>query len=331
MSIPPHMHSDPQMYGGIRLYAGSSSPELANSIASYLDMPLCGRDIVTFPNDNIFVKLHASVRGQDCYVIQSTSIPVQQNLMELLIMIQTLRLDSAGRITAVVPYLCYTRSDKKDQPRVPITARLVCDMIEVAGADRYMTFDLHAGQIQGFFSIPGDVLYAFHILINPLKELVQKMHKPVLVSPDLGFAKKARNYAAKLDIPLAFIEKRRASNDPTAKALTLIGDVGGSDCIILDEEISTASTIITAVNIVKEHGARDITLVFIHPVLAPGAVEKLVSLPVKQFITTDTIPISPEKQALFGDRLKIVSVAQLLAEVILRGNQGRSVGELFNE
>ena len=148
MSLPVQTHRP--MYGDVKLYSGTSAPELANEIAGYLDLPLCDRDIVTFPNDNIFVKLHTSVRGQDCYVIQSTSIPVQRNLMELLILIQTLRLDSAARITAVIPYLCYTRSDKKDQPRVPITARLVADMIEVAGADRYMTLDLHAQQIQAF-------------------------------------------------------------------------------------------------------------------------------------------------------------------------------------
>jgi ribose-phosphate pyrophosphokinase len=319
------------MYGNIRLYAGSACPELANSIAEHLDLPLCERDIVTYPNDNIFVKLHSSVRGQDCYVIQTTSIPVHRNLMELLILIQTLRLDSAARITAVIPYLCYTRSDKKDQPRVPITARLVADMIEVAGADRYVTFDLHADQIQGFFSIPGDVLYAFHVIIPHLEEMVKKMHKPVIISPDLGFAKKARNYAARLDLPLSFIEKRRLTNAPTAKALTLIGEVKDRDCIVIDEEISTGRTIAAAVNLIKEHRARDIYVVFIHPILPPGTVDMLLDLPVKQFITTDTIPISVEDKAKFGERLKIISLAELLAEVICRGNQGRSVGELFNE
>ncbi len=331
MSIAGHTHSGPLMYGNVRLYAGSSAPDLAQDISRYLDVPLCDRDIVTYPNDNIFVKLHSSVRGQDCYVIQTTSIPVQRNLMELLIMIQTLRLDSAARITAVVPYLCYTRSDKKDQPRVPITARLVADMIEVAGADRYMTLDLHADQIQGFFSIPGDVLYAYHVLIDFMEDLKKSMKKPVMVSPDLGFAKKARNYATKLNIPLAFIEKRRLSNAPTAKALTMIGDVKDRDCILLDEEISTGNTIATAVNLMKEKGALDVHVFFIHPVLAEKAVERLVSLPVKQYVTTDTIPISAENKALFGDRLKIISVAPLLGEVICRANQGRSVGEMFNE
>jgi len=331
MSISRHLGGNPAMYGNVHLYSGTSTPDLANSIASYLNLPLCGRDILTFPNENIFVKLHASVRGQDCYVIQSTSIPVQYNLMEMLIMIQTLRLDSAARITAVVPYLCYSRSDKKDQPRVPITARLVADMIEVAGADRYMTFDLHADQIQGFFSIPGDILYAYHVLIDHMKNLVSKMEQPVMISPDLGFAKKARNYATGLDIPLAFIEKRRLSNAPTAEALTLIGDVTNRDCIILDEEISTGNTIIEAVHLAKKHGAKSITVIFIHPVLSPGAVEKLIALPVERFITTDTIPISADKKVKFGDRLKVITIAHLLGEVISRANQGRSVGQLFNE
>jgi ribose-phosphate pyrophosphokinase len=164
-----------------------------------------------------------------------------------------------------------------------------------------------------------------------MESLKQKMKDPVMVSPDLGFAKKARNYAARLDIPLAFIEKRRLSNAPTAKAVTLIGDVEDRDCILLDEEVSTGTTIMTAVNLMKEKGARDVHVFFIHPVLAENAVERLLSLPVQQYVTTDTIPISPEKKALFGDRLKIISVAPLLGEVIGRANQGRSVGEMFNE
>src|SRR5574340_1414634 len=166
MPLHNHVRHDGMKYGEVRLYAGTASPDLAQKIADYLDLPLCGRDVISFPNDNLFVKLHGSVRGQDCYVIQTTPAPVHRNLMELLIMIQTLRLDSAARITAVVPYLCYARSVKKDQPRVPITARLVADMIEVAGADRYMFLDLHAGQIQGYFSIPGDVLTTSHLRID---------------------------------------------------------------------------------------------------------------------------------------------------------------------
>src|SRR6188474_80746 len=184
---------DIKTYGEIKLYAGSGSPDLAQKIADYLDQKLSPREIIQFPNENIFIKLNSSARGQDVFIIQTTSSPVHYNLMELLIMIQTIRLDSAARITAVIPYLCYGRSDKKDQPRVPITARLVADIIEIAGADRYMTFDPHAGQIQGFFSIPGDVLTASHMITDYInKNLRQKMQEPVVVASDLGFAKKGR-------------------------------------------------------------------------------------------------------------------------------------------
>ena len=326
-----HSHPDRLSYGGVKLYAGTACPDLADSIAQYLDQALCPRDIVTFPNDNILVKLHTSVRGQDCFIIQTTSSPVHRNLMELLIMIQTLRLDSAARITAVVPYLCYARSDKKDQPRIPITARLVADLIEVAGADRYITLDLHAGQIQGFFSIPGDVLTAFYILVDYMKAMKPQMVDPVVVTADLGFAKKARNYAAGIDVPLAFIEKRRVANDSKAQALSLIGDAYGRDAIIVDDEVDTGGSMIQAVRLLKEKGARNVYIVFVHPVLSASGAERLAALPVTQFITTDTIPISPEKRAFFGDRLKVLSVAPLIGEVILRAHEGRSVGEMFNE
>ncbi len=322
---------DVGMYGDIKLYAGTSSPELAQAIATYLDKSLCGRDIISFPNDNLFVKLHSSVRGQDCYVIQTTSVPVHRNLMEMLILIQTLRLDSAARITAVVPYLCYARSDKKDQPRIPITARLVADMIEVAGADRYMTLDLHAGQIQGFFSIPGDVISAFHILVDYLVDIKKNLQNPVILTADLGFAKKARDFAANLDAPMAFIEKRRSGNDAKSKALTIIGDVKDRDIILVDDEVDTGGSMVQAVNLAKEFGARDIYMVFIHAGLNANAAERLSALPVKEFVTTDTIPIPEEKKKLFGDRLKIQSVAPLLGEVICRAHEGRSVGEMFNE
>ena len=322
---------DVGMYGEIKLYAGTSCPDLANSIAAYLDVPLCGRDIIKFPNDNLFVKLHSSIRGQDCYVIQTTSVPTHRNLMELLILMQTLKLDSAARITAVVPYLCYARSDKKDQPRVPITARLVADMIEVAGADRYITLDLHAGQIQGFFSIPGDVISAFHILVKYLQKIHSRLVSPVILTADLGFAKKARDFAARLDSPMAFIEKRRSGNDAKSQALTIIGDVNGRDVIIVDDEVDTGGSIVQAVNIAKEHGARDVYVTFIHPGLNANAAERLGAAPVKEFITTDTIPISDEKRKFLGDRLIVQSVAPLIGEVICRAHEGRSVGEMFNE
>jgi ribose-phosphate pyrophosphokinase len=319
------------MYGDVRLYSGTACPELSTRIANYLNVPLCEREVVVFPNDNLFIKLHSSVRGQDCYVIQTTSAPVHRNLMELLIMLQTLRLDSAARITAVIPYLCYARSDKKDQPRVPITARLVADMIEIAGADRYVTLDLHAGQIQGFFSIPGDVLTAFYILIDYLKSIQSTMRNPVVVTADLGFAKKARNFAVAMDLPMAFIEKRRSSNDSSAHALTLIGDANDRDVIIVDDEVDTGGSMVQAVNLVKRCGARNVYMVFVHPVLSLNAVERMAALPVTEFITTDSIPIPPEKCAQFGDRLTIISIASLLGEVIRRANEGRSVGEMFNE
>jgi ribose-phosphate pyrophosphokinase len=319
------------MYSGIQLFAGTASPELAAKIAAHLGLPLSGRDVIHFPNDNLFVKLHKSARGQDTYVIQTTSAPVHRNLMELLIMLQTLRLDSAARITAVTPYLCYARSDKKDKPRVPITARLVCDMIEIAGADRYMTLDLHAGQIQGFFSIPGDVLTAFHILTDYTQALLPNLHDPVVVAADLGFAKKGRNFAATLAAPIAFIEKRRTGKDDKPEALTLIGQVGDRDVIIVDDEVDTGGSVVQAVDLVKAHGARRVYLVFVHPILSSNAAERLGELSIAEIITTDTVPISAEKRARLGDKLKILSVAPLLGEVIRRAHEGRSVGEMFDE
>lgn len=327
-----HVHSEIKMYGEIKLYAGSGSPELAQKIADYLEQKLSPREVIQFPNENIFVKLQSSARGQDVYIIQTTSSPVHYNLMELLIMIQTLRLDSAARITAVVPYLCYGRSDKKDQPRVPITARLVADMIEIAGADRYMTFDPHAGQVQGFFSVPGDVLTASHMISNHIKNTLQgEMKDPVVVATDLGFAKKGRNYALDLDVPIAFIEKRRVGNDAKAEALTLIGDVKDRDVIIVDDEVDTGGSVAQAVNVVKKQGALDVYLAFIHPIFSRDAAQKLAALPIKQIITTDTITIPPEKMKYLEERLTILSIAPMLGEVIRRAHEGRSVGEMFNE
>jgi ribose-phosphate pyrophosphokinase len=321
-----------RVYGGIKLYAGTASPELAQKIADYLGEALCGREIVEFPNENLFVKLHSSVRGQDVYVIQHTASPVHRNLMELLILLQTLRLDSAARITAVVPYLCYGRSDKKDQPRVPITSRLVADMIQIAGADRYMTLDPHAYQIQGFFSVPGDVLNASAILVDYVKENLRPFLKdPVVVTVDLGYAKKGRNFAAKIDAPIAFIEKRRATNDAKAQALTVIGDVKDRDVVLVDDEIDTGGSIVQAVNLVKDNGARRAYVAFVHPIFSANAVERLAALPVTEYITTDSIPIPADKREAFGKRLTILTVAPLLGEVIRRAHEGRSVGQMFNE
>jgi ribose-phosphate pyrophosphokinase len=327
-----HFQYDMKMYGEIKLYAGSGSPDLAQKIANYLEQPLSPREVIQFSNENIFVKLKSSARGQDVYVIQTTSSPVHYNLMELLIMIQTIRLDSAARITAVIPYLCYGRSDKKDQPRVPITARLVADMIEIAGADRYMTFDPHAGQIQGFFSVPGDVLTASHMISDHIKAiLMEQMKDPAVVATDLGFAKKGRNYALDLDVPIAFIEKRRIGSDAHAEALTLIGDVKERDVIIVDDEVDTGGSVAQAVDVVKKHGARDIYLAFIHPIFSNNAAQTLADLPIKRIITTDTVSISPEKMKPLEERITILSIAPMLGEVIRRAHEGRSVGEMFNE
>jgi ribose-phosphate pyrophosphokinase len=321
-----------KMYGDIKLYAGSGLPDLAQKIADYLEQRLSPREVIQFPNENIFVKLNNSARGQDVYVIQTTSSPVHYNLMELLIMIQTIRLDSAARITAVVPYLCYGRSDKKDQPRVPITARLVADMIESAGADRYVTFDPHAGQIQGFFSVPGDVLTATHMVTDYIKYNLQaEMKDPVVVATDLGFAKKGRNYALDLDVPIAFIEKRRTGNDAKAEALTLIGDVKGHDVLIVDDEVDTGGSVAQAVEVVKKNGAGDIYLAFIHPIFSKSAAQRLADLPIKHILTTDTVPIPAAKMKPLEGRITVLSIASLLGEVILRAHEGRSVGEMFNE
>lgn len=319
------------VYGEIQLFAGTACPDLAQSIARYLGLELQGRDIVLFPNENLFVRLHKSVRGHDVYLIQTTSRPVHRNLMELLILLQTLRLDSAIRVTAVVPYLCYARSDKKDKPRVPITARLIADMIEVAGADRYITLDLHAGQIQGFFSIPGDVLTAFHILTGYVRDELRNLRDPVVVAADLGFAKKARNFAAEIGASIAFVEKRRSIKDDHPMAMALIGEVNDRDVIIVDDEVDTGGSVSEAVRIVKESGARDVYLSFVHPIFSGSAAERLAALPLKQILTTDTVPIAPEKRQLIGDKLHVLSVAPMLGEVIIRAHEGRSVGEMFHE
>jgi ribose-phosphate pyrophosphokinase len=321
-----HKEHDMQAFGGIKLFAGTSHPQLAAEVASYLGLPLCGRDIIRFPNENIFWRLHESVRGQDVYLIQTLSSPVSDNLIELLIAIDCLRRDSAARITVVVPYLAYARSDKKDQPRVPITARLLADLIETAGADRYITVDLHAGQIQGFFSIPGDELTSFHLLSDYFIE--RKLDNAVIVTADLGFAKRGRNFAAKLQRPMAFVEKRRVGNNAQSEAMTVIGDVDGCDVIIVDDEISTGGSIRNTVNVVKEHGALDVYVCATHAVLVGPAIERLRELPIKEIVVTNTLPLTPEKML---PNLKVLSVGPLLGEVMRRVHEGRSVGEMFNE
>lgn len=313
------------MFGDIQLIAGTGCPELAQKIADYVNIPLSPVDIVEFPNENLFVRLHGSVRGQDVYLIQTHARPVHRNIMEMLVAIDCLKRDSAGRVTVVVPFMAYSQSDKKDQPRVPITSRLLADLIEAAGADRWMTIDLHSSQIQGFYKIPGDSLTAFHILVN---YFAQKELDAVIVTPDLGFAKRGRNFAQELHLPLAFVEKRRIGNESGREALSLIGDVSGKDVIIVDDLVDTAGSIEQAVHIVKEHGARDVYVTCTHAVLSDPATERLARLPLREIVTTDTLPI-PDAKML--PNITVLTVSRLLGEVILRSHEGRSVGELFNE
>lgn len=313
-------------FGGIKLFAGSGSPALAKRISEYINVPLSGWDIIDFPNENIWVKLHGSVRGQDVFLIQSHARPVHRNIMEMLIAIDCLKRDSAGRITVVVPYIAYSQSDQKTQPRTPITARLLADIIEVAGADRWITMDLHAGQIQGFYKIPGDVLTARYILVDYFKK--KDLRNMTIVTPDLGFAKGGRRYADEMGLPLAFVEKRRLGNDLQREALTLIGNVEGRNVMIVDDLVDTGGSIQQAVEVVREHGALDVYVAFTHAVLSEPALSRLGALDIKEIVTTDTIPIPQDKML---PNITVLTVAQLLGEVILRSHEGRSVGELFNE
>lgn len=315
-----------KMYGELAIFGGSGNPALAQEICDYLGVPQSQAEIVDFPNENIFIRLRQSVRGRDVFLIQPTCSPVNRNVMELLIMIDTLKRASAGRITAVIPFYSYGRSDKKDQPRIPITARLIADMITVAGADRWMTIDLHAGQIQGFFSIPGDEITAFNILSDYFIE--KGLRDAVIVTADLGFAKKGRNFAEKLRLPLAFVEKRRSLTDAHSEALTLIGEVKGKNVLIVDDEVDTAGSMMEAVTIVKDHGAKDVYASFIHPTFSPPAVERLRKCKLKEIVTTNTIPIPPEKML---PNITILSVAPLLGEVIRRVHMGISVGEYMKD
>lgn len=326
------MTAVPGMYGHIKLIAGTACPELAQEIANYLNehcddcVSLAERSIIKFPNDNTYVKLNESIRGQDVYIIQTMTRPVNDNLMELLITLDAVRRDSAGRITAVIPHMAYDRSDRKDQPRTPITGRLVADMIQVAGADRYITVDLHAGQIQGFFSIPGDALSAYHILHKYVADL--HISDLVVVTVDLGFAKGGRDWARRLEVPLAFVEKMRKGS--TSKALSLIGDVKGRNVLLIDDEVDTAGSLVNAVELLSDEGARDVYVAFTHPVFSPPAQERLAALQdrVKEIIFTNTIPVNSED---FLPNMKVLSVAPLLGEVIRRAHLGESIGKMFNE
>ncbi|MEM7030230.1 MAG: ribose-phosphate pyrophosphokinase, partial [Chloroflexota bacterium] len=312
------------MYGEIALYSCNANRALAEEISEYLSIPLGGADIFKFPNQNTFCRLHSSVRGKDVFVVQPVAVSfeedgrmvsVNDNLMELLIMIDTLRRDSASRITAVIPYYGYGRSDKKDQPRIPITARLVADMIAVAGASRFLTVDLHEGQIQGFFSIPGDELTAFRHLSDYMRG--KDLSNAVVVAADIGTTKESRNFAQRLDLPLAVVEKRRVQlrDGSRTESLNLIGDVKDKMCIIFDDEIDTGGTIVEAVNYIKSEGGGDIYTCVTHPVFSGPAIDRLKKAPIKEVVVTNTIQVPPHKQM---PKLKTVSIAPLMGEVIRR-------------
>ncbi|MBC7236926.1 MAG: ribose-phosphate diphosphokinase, partial [Chloroflexi bacterium] len=253
------LHNGVKIYGELALVAGSANLPLAESISRSLGIPLHPRKITVFPNENIFIQLEQSVRSMDVFIIQPTCSPVNYNIMELLILIDTVRRASAGRITAVMPFFSYARSDKKDMPRVPITARLIADMITNAGADRFMCIDLHAGQIQGFFSIPGDELSVFPLLSEYVRR--KQIQDLVIVAADLGFAKKARNFAEELHAPVAFVEKRRRGT--ATECLSVIGEVRGMNIVIVDDELDTGSTMANAASILREEGAKDIYACFV--------------------------------------------------------------------
>jgi ribose-phosphate pyrophosphokinase len=319
------------MYEDLAVIGGTANPDLAHEIADYLGCPLRGVDIFKFPNDNTFVRLHSSVRGQHAFIIQPTCAPVNDNIMELLILIDALRRDSAADITAVVTYFGYSRTDKKDQPRVPITARLIADMITVAGATRFMTMDLHADQIQGFFTIPVDDITAFHMLSDYIR--LKGVENSVVVAPDVGATKLGRDFAEALGVPLAIIEKRRERRGGRkTEVLSLIGEVKGMNAIIFDDEIDTAGTVRNATKFLHASGARDVYACVTHPILSDPGPERLNDAGLTELVVTNTVPISEEKRKKMKDiDIKVLSVAPLLGEVIRRIYLGISVGEMFNE
>jgi ribose-phosphate pyrophosphokinase len=314
------------VYSDLAVFSGRGHPDLARSICAHLEQPLGACNVFEFANENVFVQIEENVRGRDVFLVQSIASPVNTRIMELLIMIDAFRRASAGRITAVVPYMAYGRSDKKDQPRVPITARLVANLIETAGADRVLTVDLHAGQIQGFFNVPVDELTATYILSRYFSE--RRIEDLTVIATDVGDAKRARNIARILGAPLAIGEKERIGNTGALVIHNLIGDVRGRNCLIADDEIDSAGTVVAMVKKLREEGANDIYISCIHPIFSGPAVERLASLDAREIVVTDTLPVGPEKASRLPN-LKTLSVAPLLAEAIARIHSGRSVGELF--
>ncbi|MCY3544432.1 MAG: ribose-phosphate pyrophosphokinase [Chloroflexi bacterium] len=314
------------LYEDLKVFSGNAHRKLAQSICAYLGIPLGMSEVFKFSNDNTFVRILENIREQDVFLVQPIAYPVNDHIMELLIMIDAAKRASAGRITAVIPYFAYARSDKKDQPRVPITARLVANLIETAGADRVLTLELHAGQIQGFFNIPLDELSAIPELAHHFRDR-QVDNDIVVVATDAGDAKRARNLASRLDAPLAIVEKVRLGNTESVESTTLIGDVQGKTAIIVDDEIGTGGTVIATANTIRSRGARDIYCYAAHAVLAGSAPDVLESSIIKELVVTDSLPVPPAKM---GTKTSVISVAPMLGEAIQRIHSGTSVGAMFN-
>ena len=309
----------------VLVFSGRANQTLTGEICEYMDVPLGKTVIRDFSDKEIYVRIEENVRGGDVFVVQSTCFPGNTNLMELLIMIDALRRASAKRITAVIPYYGYARQDRKNEPRVPITSKLVADLVVTAGADRVLTVDLHAGQIQGFFNIPVDHLFAINVLIDYIKD--QNLEDLIVISPDAGGVERARAYAKRLNSSLAIIDKRRdAPNE--AKAMNIIGDVKGKIAFIVDDMIDTAGTLMEATDALLGAGAKEVHACCSHPVLSGPAGGRILKSAIKSVVTTNTIPLNDELAK--NPKIKVLSVASLLGEAILRIHQETSVSSLFD-
>ncbi|MCM8773559.1 MAG: ribose-phosphate pyrophosphokinase [Candidatus Omnitrophica bacterium] len=306
------------------IFSGNSNLKLAKEICEHLGIELGKAMVSRFSDGEIRVKIEENVRGKDIFVIQSTCAPVNENLMELLIMLDALKRASAWRLTAVIPYFGYARQDRKDQPRVPITAKLVANLLTEAGASRVLTLDLHAGQLQGFFDIPLDHLYAIEVFYNYFKEI--KLEKLVIVSPDVGGIKMARAYAKKFSASLAIVDKRRDSPDST-EVMHILGEVKNKNVILVDDIISTGSSLVEAAKALKDNGAGKIFSCVTHGVLSSDAVKKIESSCIDYLVVTNSIPLSEEKKI---DKIKVVSVGRLFAEAIKRIHREESISVLFD-
>lgn len=309
----------------MKLISGTANPELAQKISEYLATPLVQTKITRFSDGEIFVEIKENVRGADVFIIQPTCPPVNENLVELLIMVDAARRASARRITAVIPYYGYARQDRKTAPRTPITAKLVANVIVVAGARRVLTMDLHAGQIQGFFDIPVDHLYAMPVFLEYLKDKFRG-EEIVIVSPDAGGVERAREYAKRLNATMAIVDKRRPRPNES-EVMNIIGDVKDKIAVIIDDMIDTAGTICKAASAIMDRGAKEVYAVATHPVLSGPAVERLAQSPIKEVVVSDTIPLREEAQRV--DKIKVLSVSKLLGEAIRRIHTDDSISSLF--